>query len=225
MSNKCFIKRNGSWEPLRPKKKVNGQWVDCPAYQKINGNWTRIDQQLVTHTKVIEGHPQWNGSWRNSSGSGSASYYRSDNIYQGKYDNYHYLGLMCFTNLFNQARNSGTIKKIELRLKNNHAYWNSGLKTRIVGAHSLPSSQPNDANFSWSDNTRFSSDVSFPKNGATPQWITLNGDAISKIQNNQINGLKLLSPSGFSLTDYGYFEGANSNRPYIKITVEYQVWE
>ena len=90
MANKCFIKQNGVWQPLRPAKKVNGQWVDCPVYLKQNGQWVRIDQQLVTKTVVIEGYAQWNGSWRNTTGSGEAHYYRSDNIYQGKYSNYHY---------------------------------------------------------------------------------------------------------------------------------------
>lgn len=225
MANRCFIKRNGTWQPLRPKKKVNGQWVDCPAYLKENGQWVRIDQQLVTKTKVIEGYAQWNGSWRNSSGTGGASHYRSDNIYQGKYNSYHYLGLMCFTDLFNDARNTGTITKVELRLKNNHAYYNTGLKTKICGAWSLPSTSPTTAYFDWSDSNAYTGEWHFGKNAASPQWITLDSKIHNAIQNGSLNGLRLLSPSGFSLNDYGYFEGSNENRPYIKITVQYQVWE
>ena len=53
MANRCLIKRNGSWQSLVPYKKVNGQWQRCPVYKKENGTWVRIDQQLVTKTKVI----------------------------------------------------------------------------------------------------------------------------------------------------------------------------
>ena len=71
MANRCFIKRNGSWQSLVPYKKVNGQWQRCPVYKKENGTWVRLDQQLVTKTKVISGYAQWNGSYRNTSGTGS----------------------------------------------------------------------------------------------------------------------------------------------------------
>ena len=132
---------------------------------------------------------------------------------------------MCFTDLFNQARNTGTITNVVLKLKNNHAYYNSGLKTIISGAHSLPSTRPGSLSFSVSNGADYSGQISFAKNGSEHKSITLNSACRSAIQNNQINGFKLTSPTGFSLNDYGYFEGVNENRPYIEITVEYQVWE
>ena len=230
MANKCFIKRNGQWVSFSPMKKVNGQWQRCPVYKKENGVWNRIDQQLVTKTKVISGYAQWNGSFRNSSGSGvaEASYSGASDklrIYQGRYSSYHHLGVMCFTDLFNQARNTGTITKVVLKLKNNHAYYNSGLKTIISGAVGLPSSRPGSLSFGVSNGADYSGKISFAKNGSEHKAIALNSACCSAIQNNQINGFKLTSPTGFSLNDYGYFEGVNGNRPYIEITVQYQVWE
>lgn len=228
MANRCHTINGTSTKALKPKKFNGSSWVDCPTYRFTSSSSVeRMDQQLVTKTEVISGYPQWNGSWRNSSGSGTASYYRSDNIYQGKYDTYHYIGLMCFTDLFAKARAKGTITKVTLRLKNNHAYWNSGLKTRVCGASSLPSSEPTSVNFSWGGTTAFSSDISFGKNASTPITITLNSTAISQIQNNQVNGFRLLAPGGFALTDYGYFDGSTNSsiRPYCEITVQYQVWE
>ena len=230
MANRCFIKRNGSWQSLVPYKKVNGQWQRCPVYKKENGTWVRIDQQLVTKTKVISGYAQWNGSYRNTSGTGTPGIFNTSSndslrVYQGMYGNNKYLGVMCFTDLFNQARNTGTITQVVLKLKNNHAYYNSGLKTIISGAHSLPSSRPSSLSFGVDNGANYSGTVSFAKNGAEHKAIYLNSACCSAIQNNQINGFKLTSPSGFSLNDYGYFEGQSGSRPYVEITVQYQVWE
>lgn len=224
MANSIFKKTSNGWSNQKIECKTSGGTNVAPTYKRTHSGWERIDQQLVTHTKIIEGYAQWNASYRNSSGSGNANY-KDNNIYQGKYDSYNYLGLICCTNLFNTARNSGTIKKVELRLKNNHAYYNSGLKTKICGAWSLPNTRPSTASFGWSNSTAYSGEWHFAKNGSSPQWLTLNSNVNNVIQNNQINGFRLLSPTGFDLNNYGYFEGSGDNRPYVKITVEYQVWE
>lgn len=227
MANQCFIKRNGQWQAFTPMKKVNGQWQRCPVYKKVNGNWVRIDQQLVTKTKVISGYAQWNGSYRNSSGTGVATLRSSnpDLVYQGAYSNYRHLGVMCFANLFAEARNTGTITNVVLRLKNNHAYYNSGLKTVVSGTAGLPASRPGTLSFGVSNGKDYSGKISFAKNGAEHKPITLNSACIDDIQNGRIDGFKLTSPTGFTLSDYGYFEGSSGSRPHIEITVQYQVWE
>lgn len=223
MANSIF-KRNNGWSNQKIEVKNGSDINVAPTYKRTSSGWERLDQQLVTQTKIIEGYAQWNGSFRSDSASGNATYF-DPALYQGKYSSgykEYKIGLMCFSDLFKKARELGTIKKVELRLKNNHAYYNSGLKTRICGAWSLPSTRPSTANYSWSDTNAYTGDWSFPKNGSAPQWITLNSNIHSKIQNSNINGLRVLSPSGYTTNDYGYFEGSNSNRPYIKITVEYQ---
>ena len=230
MANQCFIKRNGQWQAFTPMKKVNGQWQRCPVYKKIGGTWVRIDQQMVTRTVVIRGYAQWNGSYRNTSGSGNASLFNTStgkylSVYQGAYGGNKYLGVMCFADLFRQARERGTITNVVLKLKNNHAYWNGGLKTIISGAVGLPGSRPNSLSFGVSNGANYSGQVSFAKNGAEHKAITLNGDCIRAIQNGQINGFKLTSPTGYDLNNYGYFEGSSGSRPYIEITVQYQEWE
>ena len=228
MANRCHTINGTSTKKLKPKKFNGTSWVDCPTYRFTSSSSVdRMDQQLVTKTKVIEGYPQWNGSFRRASATGVGDYDEA-NLYQGKYPSgykEYKTGVMCFTNLFNQARSAGTITKVELRLKNNHAYYNTGLKTRIQGVSSLPTSRPSTLDYGLFGSTVFSSDVSFAKNGASPIWITLNSNGINAIKNNQINGLRVVSPTGWDLANYGYFEGSNDNRPYIKITVEYQVWE
>lgn len=224
MANKCYIKKNGSWTAFTPYKKVNGQWQRCPVYRKENGSWVRIDQQLVTKTTTVSGYADWCGSFRNSSGTGSASFSKDD-VYQGKYSSYYYLGVMRFTELFTKAKAIGTITKATLKLKNNHAYYNGGLKTHICGAWAMPFSRPSSYSFSSTGSTAYASNISFAKNGSEHKAITLNSTAISDIQNGRIDGFKVLSPTGFDLNNYGYFDGTSSSRPWLELTVQYQVWE
>ena len=49
--------------------------------------------------------------------------------------------------------------------------------------------------------------------------ITLNSTAIDDIDYRNIDGFRLLSPTGNTVTDYGYFSGTGTTRPYIEITV------
>lgn len=229
MANKLFKKTSSGTSPIKFYKKTSTGQVQCPVYRKTASGMERIDQTLVTKTKVIKGYAQWNGSFRNSTGSGTAySDYSSASdrlrIYQGKYSSYHHLGLMCFKDLFAQARAvGGTITKVTLKLTNLHSYYYAGLGTKVCGAINMPSTKPSSFSFSNAKSTSYCATAEFTK-GAT-KTITLNSSALSDIQNNKIDGFRLLSPTGFTLTDYGYFAGEGTNRPYIEITVKYDVWE
>lgn len=223
MANKLFIKTSSGMSPIKLYKKTSTGQVQCPVYVKTANGMERIDQTLVTKTMIVSGYAQWNGSYRNSSGSGSANF-KDKNVYQGKYSSYHYLGLMCFKNVFAQARAiGGTITKVTLRLTNLHSYYYAGLGTKVCGAINMPSTLPTSSSFNNILSTPYSNTTEFAKGGTNT--ITLNSNALKDIQNGNINGFRLLSPTGFTLTDYGYFEGEGTNRPYIEITVEYQVWE
>lgn len=229
MANKLFKKTSSGLTPVKFYRKTSTGLVQNPVYRKTTTGMERIDQTLVTKTKVISGYAQWNGTFRNSSGSGTANNFGSSDsrntlVYQGKYSPYCYLGVMCFTDLFKEARETGIITKVVLKLKNNHAYYNSGLKTYISGAWSLPSTRPSSYSFANTNTVRYCNDVSFAKNGAEHKAITLNTTAINAITNNQINGFRVVSPTGFDLNNYGYFEGSGSSRPYIEITVQYDEW-
>lgn len=228
MANKLFIKTSSGTSPIKFYKKTSTGQTQCPVYRKTSNGMERIDQTLVTKTKVIKGYAQWNGSFRNSSGSGTAYSDYSDSsdrlrIYQGKYNSYHHLGLMCFKDLFAQARAIGTITKATLKLTNLHSYYGAGLGTKVCGAINMPNTKPSSFSFSNAKSTSYCGTVEFTKGGT--KTITLNSSALSAIQNGSIDGFRLLSPTGFTLTDYGYFEGEGTNRPYIEITVEYDTYE
>lgn len=223
MANKVFKKTPSGSSPIKFYKKTNAGQIQCPVYRKTSNGMERIDQTLVTKTKVIGSYPQWEGSYRNSTGGGNASFSK-ENIYQGKYSSYHHLGLMCFKDLFAQARTiGGTITKATLKLTNLHSYYYAGLNTRVCGAINMPNTRPSSFSFNNALSTSYCGNVKFGK--GEQRTISLDNNALSAIQNNQIDGFRLLSPTGFTLSDYGYFEGEGWNRPYVEITIEYQVWE
>lgn len=228
MANKLFKKTSSGTSPIKFYKKTSTGQSQCPVYVKTSSGMERIDQTLVTKTKTIKGYAQWNGSYRNTSGSGTAYSDYSDSsdrlrIYQGKYSSYHHLGLMCFKDLFAQAREVGTITNVTLKLTNLHSYYGIGLSTKICGAINMPSFKPSSFSFSNALSTSYCETVEFTKGGT--KTITLNNSVLSSIQKGNIDGFRLLSPTGFTLADYGYFEGEGINRPYVEITVEYDVWE
>ena len=65
--------------------------------------------------------------------------------------------------------------------------------------------------------TKLSDKIHFDKGGELT--ITLNSTAIDDIDYRNIDGFRLLSPTGNTVTDYGYFSGTGTTRPYIEITV------
>lgn len=229
MANKLFKKTSSGTSPIKFYKKTSTGQIQCPVYRKTSNGMERLDQTLVTKTKIIKGYAQWNGSFRNSSGSGIAYSNYSDNndklrIYQGKYSSYHHLGVMCFKDLFAQARAiGGTITNATLKLTNLHSYYGAGLGTNICGAINMPNTKPSSFSFDNVKTTSYSGVVEFSKGGT--KSINLNNTALTYIQNDKIDGFRLLSPTGFTLSDYGYFEGEGTNRPYIEITVEYDTYE
>lgn len=229
MANKLFKKSSSGTSPVKMLKKTSTGQVQCPVYRKTATGMERIDQTLVTKTKVFSGYAQWNGSYRNSTGTGTAysDYSGADDrlrMYQGKYSSYHHLGLMCFKSIFKQVRDfGGEITKVTLKMKNLHSYYNAGLNTKVCGAINMPDSKPSSFSFSNAKSTSYDGTQHFDK-GET-RTLTLDDSVYNAIKKDEIDGFRLLSPTGFTLTDYGYFEGEGSSRPYIEITVKYEEWE
>ena len=228
MANRLYKKTSSGSSPVKFYKKTSTGQVQCPVYRKTSSGMERIDQTLVTKTKVISGYAQWNGSFRNSTGTGTAQASYSSltdrlRIYQGKYSSYHHLGVMCFKKLFDEARAvGGTITNVKLKLKNLHSYYGAGLGVKVCGAINMPNTRPSSFSFNDVYSTSYCGTVEFTKGGT--KTITLDELARKNIENNKIDGFRLLSPTGFTLSDYGYFEGEGTNRPYIEITVEYEEW-
>ena len=229
MANRLFKKTSSGTSPIKFYRKTSTGQVQCPVYRKTSSGMERIDQTLVTKIKVFSGYAQWNGSFRNSTGNGTAqaSYSQAEDrlrIYQGKYSSYHHLGVMCFKNLFNEVKAfGGEVTKVTLKLKNLHSYYGAGLGTKVCGAINMPNSRPSSFSFDNVYSTSYCGTVEFAKGGT--KTIALDETARKNIQNGKIDGFRLLSPTGFSLTDYGYFEGEGSSRPHIEITVKYEVLE
>ena len=229
MANRLFKKTSSGTSPVKFYKKTSTGLTQCPVYRKTSNGMERIDQTLVTKTKVFSGYAQWNGSFRNSTGTGTAqaSYSGASDklrMYQGRYSNYHHLGVMCFKNIFDQVRAfGGEVTKVTLKLKNLHSYYGAGLETKVCGAWNMPSSRPTSFSFDNVKSTSYCGTVHFDK-GAT-KTLTLDENARKNIQSGEMTGFRLLSPTGFNLTNYGYFEGEGTSRPYIEITVQYQEWE
>ena len=143
---------------------------------------------------------------------------RRDRIYQGHYPNFNYLGIISFKDIFKEVRSlNGTITSVKLKLTNTHSYYYAGLNTYICGASNLSTTRPTSFSTDNIDEIKLSDKINFSKGGT--QTITLNDTAIQKIQNGSIDGFRLLSPTGNTVTDYGYFSGTGATRPYIEITV------
>ena len=106
---------------------------------------------------------------------------------------------------------------MKLKLTNNHSYYYSGLDTYICGASSLPATRPTSFSTDNVNETKLSDKIHFDKGGELT--ITLNSTAIDDIDYRNIDGFRLLSPTGNTVTDYGYFSGTGTTRPYIEITV------
>lgn len=229
MANKLFKKTSSGTSPVKLFKKTSTGQIQCPVYRKTATGMERIDQTLVTKTKVFSGYAQWNGSYRNSTGTGTAysDYSGADDrlrMYQGKYSPYHHLGIMCFKNIFNQVREfGGEVTKVTLKMKNLHSYYGAGLDTKVCGAWNMPNTKPSSFKFDDVKSLSYCGTQHFDK-GET-RTLTLDENARSNIQTGTMDGFRLLSPTGFTLTDYGYFEGEGSSRPYIEITVKYEEWE
>ena len=229
MANKLFKKTSSGMSPVKFYKKTSAGQIQCPVYRKTSTGMERIDQTLVTKTKIIKGYAQWNGSFRNSTGKGTAQASYSSltdrlRLYQGKYSSYHHLGVMCFKKLFDEARAiGGTVTKVKLTLKNLHSYYGAGLETKICGAWNMPNLRPSSFSFDDVKSTSYCGSAHFDK--GEKRTLTLDENARKNIQRGEMTGFRLLSPSGFTISDYGYFEGEGTNRPYIEITVEYQEWE
>ena len=85
-------------------------------------------------------------------------------------------------------------------------------------------STPSSINRSIFNEARYSSDTHFAKSNEA-KYITLNSTGINAVKNSQINGFRMIGSAGWSLDDYGYFEGSGNDRPYVRITYTEQVWE
>lgn len=224
------------------KKNSNGMEI-CPVYKKTLNGMERIDSSKVINsgsgegegetpspelptvtTEVIKGYADWCGSYRSTSTSGTFTDNfnddRRDRIYQGTYSSSNYIGIINFKKIFQEVKDlNGTIKSIKLKLTNLHSYYYAGLNTYICGASNLTSTRPTSFSSSNVDETKLSDKINFSKGGTLT--INLNDTAIERITNGDIDGFRLLSPTGYTITDYGYFSGVGTNRPYIEITIEY----
>lgn len=225
-----YIKKGNSLNNVSIYKKTSTGYVSCPIYRKTSTGMERIDlgggstgggTQPSPSSNIIKGYADWSGSYRSSSTTGTFTDNfnddRRDRIYQGYYPNFNYLGVICFKSLFEQARQLGTITSVKLKLTNLHSYYYAGLNTIISGATNMSNYRPTSFSMSDVNSTQYCSSTHFNKGGALT--LTLNDTAIQSIQNGTIDGFRLLAPSGFAITDYGYFSGTGTTRPYIEITV------
>ena len=228
MANKLFVKTSSGTSPIKFYKKTSSGTSQCPVYIKTSTGQERLDQTLVTKTKVFSGYCDWACSFRNDSSSGTFTDDYSDErdgyIHQGKYSDYYHLGVMSFYTIFKEVRDfGGEVTKVTLKLKNLHSYYGTGLDTKVCGAWNTTSKRPTTFSLSDVKSTSYCDTQYFDK-GET-RTLTLDENARTNIQNGEMTGFRLLSPTGFTLTDYGYFAGEGSSRPYIEITVSYQVYE
>lgn len=228
-----FINKNGVLTPIIFYKKTSTGQVQCPVFKKTKDGIERIDKvpeesgvdiPVVPEqvTKVIKGYAQWCGSYRNTSSSGvfkdNFGDSRSNHIYQGKYGSYYYLGIMCFKDIFEQVRAlNGVVTDVKLTLSNLHSYSSAGLSTKVCGAFNMPSTRPSSFDFSNVKSTSYCGEQHFNK--GQKRVLILDETARNNIQSGNITGFRMLSSTGFNTTNYGYFDGEGSNRPYIEITV------
>ena len=229
-----YFKKSNSFGKVNIYKKTTSGMQLCPIYKKTASGMERIDLNngtddiIVTPPSVspkivvIKGYASWCGSYRSSSTTGiftdDFNDDRRDRIYQGYYPNLNYLGIISFKDIFEEVRSlKGVIKSVKLKLTNNHSYYYTGLDTYICGASSLPATRPTSFSTDNVNNTKLSDKIHFDKGGELT--ITLNSTAIDDIDYRNIDGFRLLSPTGNTVTDYGYFSGTGTTRPYIEITV------
>lgn len=215
-----FINKNGVLTPIVFYKKTNTGQIQCPVFKKTKDGMERIDN--YSRTEVIKGYAQWCGSYRNTSSSGvfrdNFGDNRGERIYQGKYGSYYYLGVMCFKNIFEKVRAlKGTVTDVKLTLTNAHSYSSVGINTKVCGAWNMSIDKPTSFNFDNVKSTSYCGEQHFNK--GQKRVLTLDESACKNIQSGTMTGFRLLSSTGFNTTNYGYFEGEGSNRPYIEITV------
>lgn len=225
-----YINKNGSLNNILIYRKTSNGMEICPVYKKTFNGMERIDLgngssggggSTPSSPYIVKGYADWSGSYRGSSTTGTFTDNfnddRRDRIYQGYYPNFNYLGIICFKSLFEQARQLGTISSVKLKLTNLHSYYYAGLNTIISGATNMSTYRPTSFSMSNVNSTQYCSSTHFNKGGTLT--LTLNSTAIQSIQNGTIDGFRLLAPTGFAVTDYGYFSGTGSTRPYIEITI------
>ena len=229
-----YFKKSNSFGKVNIYKKTTSGMELCPIYKKTASGMERIDLNngtddiIVTPPSVsskivvIKGYASWCGSYRSSSATGiftdDFNDDRRDRIYQGYYPNFNYLGIISFKDVFKEVRSlNGTITSVKLKLTNTHSYYYAGLNTYICGASNLSTTRPTSFSTDNIDEIKLSDKINFSKGGT--QTKTLNNTTIQKIQNGSIDGFRLLSPTGNTVTDYGYFSGTGTTRPYIEITV------
>ena len=234
-----YFKKGNSFSKVNIYKKTEDGMALCPVYRKTSNGMERIDlndgsneningggiitpPSIPSNSVVVKGYASWCGSYRNTSTTGTFTDNfnddRRDRIYQGYYPNFNYLGIISFKDIFKEVRSlNGTITSVKLKLTNTHSYYYAGLNTYICGASNLSTTRPTSFSTDNIDEIKLSDKINFSKGGT--QTITLNNTAIQKIQNGNIDGFRLLSPTGNIVTDYGYFSGTGTTRPYIEITV------
>ena len=234
-----YFKKGNSFSKVNIYKKTEDGIVLCPVYRKTSNGMERIDlndgsneningggiitpPSIPSNSVVVKGYASWCGSYRNTSTTGTFTDNfnddRRDRIYQGHYPNFNYLGIISFKDVFKEVRSlNGTITSVKLKLTNIHSYYYAGLNTYICGVSNLSTTRPTSFSTDNIDEIKLSDKINFSKGGT--QTITLNDTAIQKIQNGSIDGFRLLSPTGNTVTDYGYFSGTGTTRPYIEITV------
>ena len=227
MANKLFKKTSSGTSSIKFYKKTSTGQTQCPVYKKTSSGMERLDQQLVTKTYTVEGYCDWCCCYMGSSSSQSSlSKKGTDPIYprHGRYSNYYYWSPISFETVFKKVRGKN-ITKVELKLHSLHSYYSTGMDVYVSGFGSLATtSTPSSVNSNIFNNARYSSDTHYAKSGES-KYITLNSTGINAVKNSQINGFRMIASGGWSLDDYGYFEGSGTNRPYIRITYTEQVWE
>ena len=209
-----YFKKGNSFSKVNIYKKTEDGIVLCPVYRKTSNGMERIDlndgsneningggiitpPSIPSNSVVVKGYASWCGSYRNTSTTGTFTDNfnddRRDRIYQGYYPNFNYLGVISFKDVFKEVRSlNGTITSVKLKLTNTHSYYYAGLNTYICGASNLSTTRPTSFSTDNIDEIKLSDKINFSKGG---------------IQ------------TGNTVTDYGYFSGTGTTRPYIEITV------
>lgn len=163
----------------------------------------------TTYTKTY--YANWSASWDVNQGKMS-----TDRLYQGDYsganDRYSKIGFPYST--IQSDLSGSTIQSVQVRLSNEHSWFNSGLTARI--GHHNNASEPSGS--SSTSGTFNQTQSAFDK--GEMKWVSLPTSVGAGFRDNTIKGLTLGRTNAGDQSDYGYFRGADvgtSQKPALRI--------
>ncbi|MFC9088986.1 RHS repeat domain-containing protein [Nocardiopsis dassonvillei] len=176
----------------------------------VGAQYTTPPPQTVTRTYPATWTASWYGYGKRS---GSRAYQGDTQLGDGTGTQYSKIG---FNDSAIRADLAGaTIDRVEARLTNEHAWFNSGLTARI-GTHNNSSEPSGSASV---DGTFSRSSHAWTKGQA--KYVTLSDAIGAELRDGTARGLTLGRPTTGSRNDYGYFRGydaGGAHRPLLRIT-------